>query len=126
MNELPKTKNFIEISIPGEDTTRIVPGYTEEEMQTHAVRVHDFFFDSADAYNQTQWNEAIRNGDILMIKSEQVIGIADTWPVAVTKAFGSLHAVAPDADLLEHEELVKYRTSILIARKMAAELGWPT
>ncbi len=90
------------------------------------VRVHDYFMDTKQAYDETQWNEAIRNGDILVIKDEQVIGIADTWPVAVTKAFGSLHAVAPGADLLEYEELAKYRTAILMARKLADNLGWPT
>lgn len=33
----------------------------------------------------------VNTGDILVIESEGVVGVADAWPVAVTKEAGNLH-----------------------------------
>lgn len=55
-------------------------------------------FDSTgEAYDACQCDENIHDGDVLVIEAEQVVGVADTWPVAVTKEYGSLHALSPDA-----------------------------
>ncbi len=60
---------------------------------------HDFL-SSGDAYDHSQmgvrWDAAgtevkVVDGDILHIPSERVVGVCDTWPVAVTEAMGSLH-----------------------------------
>lgn len=52
-------------------------------------------FDSTgEAYDACQCDESIKNGDILHVPSEGVVGVADTWPVAVTIAFGKLHTPA--------------------------------
>jgi hypothetical protein len=57
------------------------------------MAVHQFE-SSGEAYDATQCDESIKNGDVLVIASEGVIGIADTWPVAVTIAKGELHEPA--------------------------------
>lgn len=54
-----------------------------------------FYFESTvEAYAATQTRDDIEIGDVLVIKSERVVGIADTWPVAVTVECGQLHAFA--------------------------------
>lgn len=57
-----------------------------------------YFESSAEAYDATQIGESDRGdrvefGDILIIPSEKIVGVCDTWPFAVTKECGSLHAV---------------------------------
>jgi hypothetical protein len=52
------------------------------------------FESSGRAYDACQCDETIKRGDILLIESEGVIGIADTWPVSVTVAHGHLHTPA--------------------------------
>lgn len=55
-------------------------------------------FDSTgDAYDATQCDDTIQNGDALVIQSEGVVGLAWTWPVAVTVQAGDLHAVEGSA-----------------------------
>jgi len=61
-------------------------------------------FDSTgDAYDACQCGfhpetgEDIRTGDTLYIPSEGVIGVADTWPFAVTANHGALHQLAENA-----------------------------
>ncbi|WP_292052574.1 hypothetical protein [Mesorhizobium sp.] len=54
------------------------------------IRIH-FFDSTGDAYDMTQCDENIKNGDTLVIVDEKVVGLADTWPVAVTKNAGHLH-----------------------------------
>jgi hypothetical protein len=43
-------------------------------------------FDSTgDAYDASQTDESISNGDVLVVESERVVGVlVDAWPVAVT------------------------------------------
>lgn len=51
-------------------------------------------FDSTgDAYNATQCDESIKSGALLLIESEHVVGLAGTWPIAVTVELGELHGV---------------------------------
>lgn len=49
------------------------------------------FETTGEAYDACQCDDAIHNGDVLLIPSEGVVGIADTWPVAVTFEAGKLH-----------------------------------
>lgn len=69
---------------------------------------------TTDAYNDTQCNEDIRNGDgtILVIPSEQVVGMAWTWPYAITTHWGELHklnahgeasGLAADSKVTKHQ-----------------------
>lgn len=52
------------------------------------------FESTGEAYDACQCDDRIKNGDTLLIPSEGVVGIADTWPVAVTLAYGDLHTPA--------------------------------
>ncbi|TPL66590.1 hypothetical protein [Mesorhizobium sp. B2-4-1] len=56
------------------------------------IKVH-FFDSTGDAYDCTQCMEDIENGDTLVIPDEKVVGLADTWPVAVTAHAGNLHSL---------------------------------
>ena len=53
------------------------------------------FPSTVEAYEQCQCDAAMKDGDILVIHSEQVVGIAHTWPVAVTVKHGALHVFDP-------------------------------
>jgi hypothetical protein len=53
------------------------------------------FESTRDAYDACQCDERVQNGDLLICTDERVVGIAGTWPVAVTAESGSLHKVEP-------------------------------
>lgn len=63
-------------------------------------------FDSTgEAYDACQTDDNINDGDTLLIPSEGVVGIAGTWPVAISKEAGELHSLTnPD---LTDEEIAK-------------------
>ena len=50
------------------------------------------FETSGDAYDATQCLDAIQDGDTLVC-ADGVVGLAYTWPVAVTANFGKLHTL---------------------------------
>ena len=56
------------------------------------LQVHHFS-STGEAYDACQCDTRIRNGDILIVKDEQVVGVADAWPVAVTRHQGKLHGI---------------------------------
>ena len=59
-----------------------------------------YFRDSGEAYDATQVDERIKNGDVLIVPSEKVAGVlVEAWPVAVTEAFGHFHQFSKDADI---------------------------
>ena len=77
---------------------RINPGddcsiHNEMVNRMTAATLHTFG-STGDAYDQTQCNPALRAGDTLLIPSEQVVGLAWTWPIAVTVQAGNLHEMA--------------------------------
>jgi hypothetical protein len=80
------------------------------------------FDDTTDAYDDCQCNEGIGRGDVLHIPTEQVVGLADTWPVAVTVQHGELHTLAPELDVYPerwgHEQVQD-------AVRFAQERGYP-
>ena len=51
------------------------------------------FDDTVEAYSACQCDENIKTGDVLVIPSEGVVGIADTWPFAITEQQGHLHGL---------------------------------
>lgn len=63
------------------------------------AKVHEFD-STGDAYDACQCYDEIKDGDLLLIKSERVVGIAGTWPVAVTAKNGKLHTPAKDYSLV--------------------------
>lgn len=69
-----------------------VPAGPEEQA---APRVH-VFKTSGDAYNESQWNDAIRRGDVLHVPSENAAAVlVGAWPTRVTDAGDAFHGLAP-------------------------------
>jgi hypothetical protein len=77
------------------------------------------------AYDAIQVASAdeIAMGDVILIPSERVVGVADTWPVAVTLAYGSLHVVMPG----KWESIVSCfpAGTVSAAISLALSLGFP-
>lgn len=96
------------------------------------IRVH-FFETTGDAYDDTQCRYDIQTGDILVCTEDQVVGLADTWPVAVTTKAGNLHQPNEGitlADLRHEYSLVKGERiftdqQIQLARFIAGGFKWP-
>lgn len=61
-------------------------------------------------------------GDILVVEDEKIVGIADVWPVAVTKTHGDLHTLKEGISLSGY--FAKFPGSAAKAREVAAELGF--
>jgi hypothetical protein len=65
----------------------------------NARKTTHYFSSTTDAYDacmtgvHPETTDPVRDGDILIIESERVIGLCDTWPVAVTAEHGALHAL---------------------------------
>ena len=96
-------------------------------MSTH------FFRMSGEAYDACQTGihyahdgeYEVKTGDILVIEKEKVIGIADTWPVAVTKERGHFHEPAHGTTLVQAFADRKVTAEhIAAAKAVAAERGW--
>jgi len=82
----------------GFDDTIVSADECEFEMVDETAKC--FVFDSTEeAYGACQTRDDIKNGDMLVIPSEQVVGLAGTWPVAVTDEHGELHFVNGDANI---------------------------
>lgn len=74
------------------------------------------------AYDAAMSDDRIRKGDVLVVKSEEVVGLADTWPVAVTLEAGQLHHVRDDLTL---EGYGFEPESVDQAEHVAARYGFP-
>ena len=82
-------------------------------------------FDSTgEAYLASKHNEEIRTGHTLLIPSEQVVALAHTWPVAVTKRFGALHTydATTVARFVAYKPFTYQQTAD--ARRLAKALGY--
>jgi hypothetical protein len=92
------------------------PGAFNERKPRRRAKMHTFD-SSSEAYDRTQYDDSIQNGDILHVPSEGVVGyLHDAWPVAVTEEKGSFH---------HHENPVKnakgrHGRSFMLARQVAA------
>jgi hypothetical protein len=64
-----------------------------------APAVHTFD-STGEAYDTTQTDDSINDGDVLLIPSEDVAGfLFKAWPVAITPEHGAFHALDTDADV---------------------------
>jgi len=53
------------------------------------------FASTGEAYNASQTSDAIRDGDVLVVSTEGVVGImVAAWPTAVTEETGEFHGLA--------------------------------
>ncbi|MFJ1529701.1 hypothetical protein ACIOFV_14950 [Streptomyces mirabilis] len=83
-------------------------------------KVHRFS-DTSEAYDASQCSEAIRDGDVLVVESERVVGFLDeAWPVAITEAHGEFHGLKIPAREIKGG---RYAASADLAERIAAELG---
>jgi len=65
------------------------------------IQVHRFC-SSGEAYDATQTDDAINDGDVLVVPNEQLAGILiEAWPVAVgpERDDVAFHYLAPEADI---------------------------
>lgn len=85
------------------------------------VKVHEFN-DSGDAYDACQCDESIKDGDILLILPEGVIGLAGTWPVAITEEHGKLHTAREGRLLAYLKEDLKATDEAIEHAKLLAQL----
>ena len=98
------------------------------------VPVHSFPSSGA-AYNACQSNDSIHDGDIIHVPSEGVVGLAGTWPAAVTKQIGQLHGfndeIHADPRLLEVDQpdyadkmtAAQFQAALEFARQHGYETG---
>ena len=98
-----------------------------ERFAFSAWRIHAFA-STGNAYDAVQTDETIAAGDTLLILDEGVVGVAMTWPFAITAEPGKLHAVCePGAgETLGHIEraLDVPDGSIARACRLARTLGF--
>lgn len=103
-------------------TTLTEEGVVTVEDPAAGPAVHRFD-DTREAYDATQCRDDIRDGDVLVVESEGVVGFLDeAWPVALTKAHGEFHGLKTSAR--EHRD-GRYTASAERAERIAAELGFP-
>lgn len=80
------------------------------------------FYSTGEAYGACQCRDDIRDGDVLVIEREQVIGIAHTWPFALTEAHGDFHTLKDHLDPRTWED-GKHAPGVAVAEREAARLG---
>ncbi|MFE0189307.1 hypothetical protein [Streptomyces sp. NPDC058989] len=105
---------------PAEGVEDVEQGGTEHAEQ--APVAHRFGWTSA-AYNATQCRGDIRDGDVLVIEREQVVGfLRSAWPGAITAAHGELHTFTTDPRKIDGG---RYAASVDLAEQIARDLGAP-
>lgn len=101
---------------PAEDAEQV------EAEGEQAPVVHRFGRTST-AYNATQCRGDIRDGDVLVIEPEQVVGfLRSAWPGAITAAHGELHTLTADPRKIDGG---RYAASVDLAEQIAQDLGAP-
>ncbi|MFE0765403.1 hypothetical protein [Streptomyces smyrnaeus] len=108
-----------------ETAAREIVAARETETAKHKTPVTEptvHRFDcTADCYDQTQWNDEIHDGDVLVIESESVIAILNrAWPAALTAQNGELHKLTEPAYEIEGG---RYAASVEKAAEQAAACG---
>lgn len=75
------------------------------------------------AYDACQCDDRVATGDVLLVESEQVAGVAHTWPFAVTAQAGQLHQLAPGYTAADVDP--RCGVGAAEACRLAAARGWP-
>ncbi|MBK6018525.1 hypothetical protein [Streptomyces sp. MBT53] len=95
--------------------------WIERAGHAPAVMVHRFD-DTEEAYDATQCRDDIRDGDVLVVEREGVVGfLRCAWPAAITAEHGELHTVEGDPRTVDDG---RYTTSVEVAEKIAGEHGF--
>jgi hypothetical protein len=70
------------------------------------VGVHKFC-STGEAYDASQCDDAIKDGDVLVVADERVVGIlVEAWPVAISEATGEFHRGASEFDWAKVETVL--------------------
>jgi len=80
------------------------------------------FRSSGAAYDACMTDEAMTFGTIFMVPSEQIVGIAWAWPVAVTLNGGHLHALEGDSSTARLD--FEVAQAVPVAAALALAVGW--
>lgn len=86
---------------------------------------------SREVYDRTQCDDSIKDGDILFVTTEKVVGIlAGAWPIAVTEKHGEFHRLAPGVEwhyvgVGIGSQPGQYVDIVKVAREIARNNEWP-
>lgn len=83
------------------------------------MKIHRFET-TGEAYDACQCDD-IDDGDVIVIERERVVGVADTWPFAVTVERGHLHVVKYGVVTMEKPALDRGRRDAI---NVAVDLGF--
>lgn len=89
-------------------------------------RAHHFH-STGEAYDASQVRDSIRDGDVLVVASESVVGVfVGAWPVAVTPTQGEFHGYDDRvAGPLRELNGGQYAASLKLAEDIAATMSAP-
>lgn len=77
---------------------------------------------TGEAYDMTQCYDEIKDGDVLHVLAEGVVGVmVKAWPVAVSEIHGAFHGLASEIDIVEIEN-GEYEKAGRVALAMAGSL----
>ena len=93
-----------------------------DALKKAGQQIH-YFESTGEAYDACQCDENIREGDVLVIESEKVVGVAHTWPCAVTCESGKLHHLA--FGYAAEEVSAAFAIGFAEAQHIASGRGWP-
>ena len=97
-------------------------------------------YSTGGAYDACQTRDDHKDGDVLLIEDEQVVGLVGTWPCAVTKKDGKLHQAKPNHrtddvlvgikvqygdPLRAASKEANIREGYRLAKQIARAMGWP-
>ena len=81
---------------------------------------------STDAYAGCMCEEDWYTGFVFTVESEQIVGMAGPWPVAVTAERGELHGCKTDPRLWEGTDACpEWAAAMPLAIAVAKAKGWP-
>lgn len=90
--------------------------------EQRGVRVHEYNT-SAYAYDETQTNDEIWDGDVIIALEEGAVAILDeAWPFAITEAHGEFHGPPHTSAHLIRDG--RFTESLAVALDKARELGF--
>lgn len=98
------------------------------------MKTHEFD-NTESTYSACQIGEA-KTGDLLIIESEEIVGVAYCWPIAATLRTGELYSIKPTSTIQMvaegdsmHTESISDQAALIhgykAAQLEAAKRGWP-
>lgn len=110
--------NYSYVKVEYDEGKRLIARLREKFPDQFAKREFD---DSRDAYDASQCDGGIGNGDMLIVPDEEAIALAWAWPVAISANAGGFHAFSDPKVFEEFAE--RHQLEAAIAEAKAR--GWP-